>query len=67
MTGSAMVIAVTLAKLATLGGLGIAITTSIKWFHTYDMKFTSKKGERGGRTNHEHDIDDYRQRIKSIN
>lgn len=62
---NAVLIMTTLAKLAVVGGVGIAITTSLKWFHTYDKKFTSTT-RRGGDSDNDYDFNSLHQRSKSI-
>lgn len=51
MNSSIIIVGATLVKIATLGGVGIAITTSLKWFHTFDVNFKKK----GGDTKHDYD------------
>lgn len=58
---NSMLIAVTIAKLATLGGVGIAITTAVRWFHSYDKSF-----KKGGNREYEHDFNDISKRVKSV-
>jgi hypothetical protein len=41
--GSAFIIITTL-KLATMGGVGIALTTAFQYFHNFDFKPNKKKG-----------------------
>ena len=41
--GSAFIIMTTL-KLATMGGVGLALTTAFQYFHNFDLKPNKKKG-----------------------
>lgn len=41
--GSAFIVMTTL-KLATMGGVGLALTTAFQYFHNFDLKPNKKKG-----------------------
>jgi hypothetical protein len=38
-------IVMTTLKLATMGGVGIALTTAFQYFHTFELKSKKKKGD----------------------
>ena len=66
-TGGAITVVMTVVKIATVAGSGIALTTGYEWFHSY--KFKSKKTttsmREGGITHGHTETEDFRARARS--
>lgn len=49
-------------KIATVGGVGIGISSLLKLFHTYEWKPTTKKGG----SDHDNEGESFRERAKKL-